>query len=59
MEVSTLRFLHQHFECDKNKSLTLTGFLNFYISQTLGDVNETWKDLKNLGYDSDLNRTSK
>jgi len=51
---SEWKFFRQHFEVDRNRNLTLNGFVNFYISQALGDVDEVWKDLKALGYDNEL-----
>jgi len=46
-------------EVDKNRSLTLNGFVHFYISQTMGSAEETWKDLTALGYNSELSLVKK
>ena len=46
--------IQEHFECDDNKCLTLTGFLQLYHTQTNGDVLETWKDVVQFGYASSI-----
>jgi len=53
---STVKFLLDHFDVN-HKGLTLTGFIGFYVSQTVGDAEETWKDLTKLGYDRQLTKT--
>jgi len=55
ISAQTVKFLFDHFDVS-NKGLTLIGFVGFYMSQTIGDREETWKDLGQLGYDKDLNR---
>jgi hypothetical protein len=39
---------------DSEGRLTLQGFLDFYHLQTTSHPDETWKDLKKLGYDHQL-----
>lgn len=55
IEESTIDFLLTNCESD-DKGLTLNGFIGFYVAQTAGDPDETWKDLGNLGYDRELNK---
>ena len=49
-ELEDLRF----FEQDANKNLTLKGFLQMYHTQTSARENDTWQDLKALGFDYTL-----
>jgi len=53
ISAQTVKFLFDHFDVS-NKGLTLIGFIGFYMSQTIGDRQETWKDIGQLGYDKDL-----
>jgi len=52
--LSTINFLLNNFEATPKRYLTRAGFLSFYISQTIGDTEETWKDLAKLGYNRAL-----
>eukprot|EP01120_Amphizonella_sp_Union-15-10_P014274 TRINITY_DN6864_c0_g1_i1.p1 TRINITY_DN6864_c0_g1~~TRINITY_DN6864_c0_g1_i1.p1 ORF type:complete len:226 (+),score=63.08 TRINITY_DN6864_c0_g1_i1:108-785(+) len=52
---TTIQFFRQNFACNEQGSLTLEGFLQFYELQTFTDPDETLRDLKALGYDSNLN----
>eukprot|EP01127_Copromyxa_protea_P012674 TRINITY_DN3323_c0_g1_i1.p1 TRINITY_DN3323_c0_g1~~TRINITY_DN3323_c0_g1_i1.p1 ORF type:complete len:222 (+),score=74.23 TRINITY_DN3323_c0_g1_i1:29-694(+) len=51
----TVEFLKSNCESTE-KGITLKGFISFYVAQTAGEPDETWKDLGNLGYNKDLNR---
>jgi len=51
---ASFQVLTENLECNSSGALTLNGFKNFYHLQTLSDSNETLKDLKALGFDSDL-----
>jgi len=57
IERETIEFLHSHFEATET-GLTLDGFISFYVAQTTGDAEETWKDLGRLGYSKDLTLSS-
>ena len=43
-----------NLEHNKEGQLTLQGFLDFYHLQTTSHPDETWKDLKKLGYNEKL-----
>jgi len=44
------------FDVDEDSNLTLQGFLDMYHSQTSSEPQETWKDLKKMGYDDQLQK---
>lgn len=46
--------VREYFDVDKDGNLTLTGFLEMYHLQSGGEVDETWKDLRALGFDNQL-----
>uniref|UniRef100_A0A6B2L8S4 EF-hand domain-containing protein n=1 Tax=Arcella intermedia TaxID=1963864 RepID=A0A6B2L8S4_9EUKA len=50
---STVQFLMDNFDSSP-QGLSSDGFTGFYIGQTIGDVSETIKDLKQLGFNADL-----
>jgi len=54
IDKNTVLFLSQHFHKNSKGFITQKGFLEFYLSQTAGGVEETWKDLENLGFGKDL-----
>lgn len=41
------------WELNKKGSITLDGFISFYLNQTVSDAHETVSDLRKLGYDED------
>lgn len=43
--------IKQQFKTNTKGWLLLEGFFELYLSQTAGDPQETWKDLKKLGFD--------
>lgn len=43
------------WELNKKGSITLDGFINFYLNQTFSSPFETISDLRKLGYDEDCN----
>eukprot|EP00026_Physarum_polycephalum_P008710 Phypoly_transcript_08808.p1 GENE.Phypoly_transcript_08808~~Phypoly_transcript_08808.p1 ORF type:complete len:253 (+),score=63.94 Phypoly_transcript_08808:603-1361(+) len=52
----TIRYMRENLDWAKNKGLTKEGFFQLYVSQTIGDSNETWEDLDKLGYSRDLEK---
>lgn len=46
--------VREYFDVDKDGNLTLTGFLEMYHLQSGGEAEETWKDLRALGFDDQL-----
>jgi hypothetical protein len=60
---NAIQFLKKNFNCNSKGWITLQGFMELYLSQTAGGVEETFNDLKKLGFDSRLkmldNRYSK
>jgi Ca2+-binding EF-hand superfamily protein len=42
------------FDCNDSGALTRLGFAQMYHTQTVGDKNETWRDLTTHGYNHDL-----
>lgn len=48
-----LKFLKENFQW--RNGLTPEGFVNFYCSQSVEDLDETFKDLAAFGYNRDLN----
>lgn len=60
MPVSGFEFLKSgNFELDENKCLTLEGFKEFYVNQTMSVPSETLSDLKKLGYNELLEKEEK
>lgn len=55
---ATLRFLRANFDVDAKRSLTLNGFVGFYMGQAIGDPAEVQKDLRALGYGPDFRKLS-
>eukprot|EP00931_Biecheleriopsis_adriatica_P008368 TRINITY_DN10956_c0_g1_i2.p1 TRINITY_DN10956_c0_g1~~TRINITY_DN10956_c0_g1_i2.p1 ORF type:complete len:260 (+),score=80.50 TRINITY_DN10956_c0_g1_i2:25-780(+) len=51
--------IKEHFDWKDGKGLTLRGWQQMFHTQTGGEEEETWKDLKHLGYDGQLNRVQK
>ena len=43
----------------KKGGLTLRGWYDMYHTQTCSEVEETWKDLRRLGYNGQLKRSGK
>jgi hypothetical protein len=52
----SLEFLKTNFEVDASNRLTQQGFEAFYLYQSATDGEETFKDLKALGYDEGLTK---
>lgn len=57
--VDELEEMHEFFDWKESGSagvagLTLRGWLQMYVTQTASDEGETWRDLRQLGYDGDL-----
>jgi len=53
---STKDEIKQHFNCSPKGDLTQHGFIQLYSLQTSAEPEETWRDLKSLGYDEQLKK---
>ena len=49
----------KNFDHTAEGNITLTGFLQMYSLQTMAAEEETWKDLKTLGYNDELQLVTK
>ncbi|KAI8058154.1 hypothetical protein BDF22DRAFT_664195 [Syncephalis plumigaleata] len=50
----TLDEIKESFDVNDQNDLTLRGFLEMYTLQTTSEPEETWKDLRKLGYNEQL-----
>ncbi|KAN0027824.1 hypothetical protein ACTFIV_009648 [Dictyostelium citrinum] len=54
MDLQSLQTILGGYDSHPRNGLTFTGFVELYVNQTIEDSSETLKDLKTLGYDSEL-----
>ncbi|KAI9599455.1 hypothetical protein BDF19DRAFT_492928 [Syncephalis fuscata] len=50
----TIEEIQENFDVNDNNDLTLRGFLEMYTLQTMSEPEETWRDLRKLGYNDQL-----
>eukprot|EP00842_Homolaphlyctis_polyrhiza_P000876 jgi/Hompol1/178/HPOL_005248-RA len=51
---ATLAEIRSYFNVNEHGHMTLRGFLEMFQVQTLGDEDETWKDLRTHGFNEQL-----
>lgn len=51
---ATKAFIAANFACNEANHLIFDGFKGLYASQAVGDTDEVFKDLRELGYGRDL-----
>nr|CCA14172.1 conserved hypothetical protein [Albugo laibachii Nc14] len=49
-----IKDIQTYFQCDEKKQLTLKGFKDMYHTQSSAESLETWRDMRNLGYEKEL-----
>ncbi|KAM9992288.1 hypothetical protein ACTFIY_009730 [Dictyostelium cf. discoideum] len=54
LDLQSLQSMLDGYDSHPRNGLTFTGFVELYVNQTIEDSSETLKDLKTLGYDSEL-----
>ncbi|EGC37878.1 hypothetical protein DICPUDRAFT_149515 [Dictyostelium purpureum] len=54
MDPHSLQSILSHYDSNRTKGLTFTGFVELYVNQTIEDPSETIKDLNTLGYNKNL-----
>jgi hypothetical protein len=59
MPQTDLIYFKTNFETNDEGNLTREGFFQIYSLQTINGADETWKDLKQLGYNENLIKTEK